>query len=27
LRQHKATTGSIPPGVAALLGKDIVDQL
>lgn len=27
LRQHKAVTGSIPPGVAALLGKDIVDQL
>jgi hypothetical protein len=27
LRQHKAAAGSIPPGVAALLGKDIVDQL
>jgi hypothetical protein len=27
LRQHKAATGSIPPGVAALLGKDLVDQL
>ncbi len=27
LRQHKATTGSIPPGVAALLGKDVVDLL
>ncbi|MBF6614291.1 MAG: transposase [Chloroflexi bacterium] len=27
LRRHKAATGSIPPGVAALLGKDIVDQL
>lgn len=27
LRQHKAATGSIPPGVAALLGKDALDQL
>jgi hypothetical protein len=27
LRQHKAATGSIPPAVAALLGKDLVDQL
>ena len=27
LRQHKATTGFIPPGVAALLGKDALDQL
>lgn len=27
LRQHKAATGSIPPGVAALLGKEVVDQL
>lgn len=27
LRQHKAATGSIPPAVAALLGKDAVDQL
>jgi len=27
LRQHKAATGSIPPGVAALLGKHTLDQL
>lgn len=27
LRQHKAATGSIPPAVAALLGKDAVHQL
>jgi hypothetical protein len=27
LRHHKAATGSIPPAVAALLGKNIVDQL
>ena len=27
LRQHKAATGSIPPAVAALLGKDALDQL
>lgn len=27
LRHHKAATGSIPPGVAALLGNDLVDQL
>lgn len=27
LRQHKAATGSIPPGVAALLGQHTLDQL
>ncbi len=27
LRQHKAAAGSIPPGVAALLGKHLVDHL
>jgi hypothetical protein len=27
LRQHKAATGSIPPGVAALLGPDALSQL
>ncbi|MEP6775080.1 MAG: transposase [Chloroflexota bacterium] len=27
LRQHKAATGSIPPGVAALLGEDALRQL
>ena len=27
LRQHKAATGSIPPAVAALLGKEVLDQL
>ncbi len=27
LRQHKAATGSIPPAVAALLGKELVDKL
>jgi hypothetical protein len=27
LRQHKSAIGSIPPGVAALLGQDALDQL
>lgn len=27
LRQHKAVSGAIPPGVAALLGQDVLDQL